>query len=258
MKKPARSGKKWRLEEFRYLKNNWGEKSIKAIAKKLNRSTTAIQIKANRLKLRRLTEYGEYITFNQFLNLMNKPTYLKYDKKLINAVFPLKTITIINKKIKVLYMSDFWKWLEKHKHLIDFQYTEKGTLGLEPDWVYYKRDADKRAAEYNVKGKWSEAEDNRLKAMLSQFNYGYREISINLKRTEGAIKRRMLDLNIKSRPLKADNHNKWTLSEIETVKDLYLKGYKSMIIAEYVNRSALAINGLLERHNYFRKDVIND
>ena len=257
MKKPARSGKKWRLEEFRYLKNNWGEKSIKAIAKKLKRSPTAIQIKAQRLNLRRLTEYGEYITFNQFVNLINKPSYLKYNKKLLNAGFPLKSITIITRKINVIYMSDFWKWLEKNKHILDLQYTEKGMLGPEPDWVYYKRDADIRAAEYTQKP-WSADDDKRLISMLNSFNYGYREISIRLKRTEGAIKRRMLDLKIKIRPLKADNHNPWQKPEIQIVKDMYLKGYKSQIIAEYINRSALAINGLLERHNYFRKDIIND
>lgn len=249
--------KKWRPEEYKYLKNNWGEKSIKAIAKKLNRTPTAIQIKAHRSHLKRFTEYGEYITFNQLLNILNKPSYNKNDKKLIKANFPLKTMTIINKKIKIVYMFDFWKWLEKNKHLIDLQYTEKGDLGVEPDWVNYKRDADKRAAAYYPR-KWTSFEDEKLKNLLNSYKYGYRDISILLKRTEGAIKRRMLDLNIKGRPLKADNHNKWEISEIQTVKDLYLKGYKSCIIAEYINRSALAINGLLERHNYFRKDIIND
>ena len=33
---------------------------------------------------------------------------------------------------------------------------------------------------------------------------------------------------------------------------MYLKGYKSCIIAEYVERTALAINGLLERQDYFK------
>ena len=244
--------RKWTYSEIRYIKEIWGTKSIKAIAKKLNRTTTAIQVKAHRLHLKRLTEYGEYITFNQLLNIINKPTYNKYDKKLINANFPLKTMTIINKKIKIVYMSDFWKWLEKNKHLIDLQYTEKGDLGLEPDWVYYKRDADIRAAAYYPR-KWTTVEDEKLKHLLNSYKYGYRDISIFLKRTEGAIKRRMLDLNIKARPLKADNHNKWKPAEIKTVKDLYLKGYKSHIIAEYINRSALSINGLLERHNYFLK-----
>ena len=252
-----RKNKKWTYSEIQYMKEVWGSKSIKAIAKKLNRTTNAIKIKAYKLKLKRLTDYGEYITFNQFVNLINKPSYIRYNKKLINAGFPLKTITIVTKKINVLYMSDFWKWLENNIHLIDLQYTEKGMLGPEPDWVYYKKDADIRAAEYTQKP-WSAAEDKRLINLLSSYNYGYREISIKLKRTEGAIKRRMLDLKIKSRPLKADNHNPWKKSEIDTVRDLYLKGYKSQIIAEYIDRSALAINGLIERHNFFKERIKND
>ena len=149
-------------------------------------------------------------------------------------------------------MDEFWTWLEKNKHLVDFQFTEKGDFGYEPDWVYYKRDADKRASEYASR-KWTEADDHRLKSLLKQYRYGYRDLSIMLKRTEGAIKRRMIDLKILERPLIAGNHTPWQKPEIDTVKDLYLKGYKSDIIAEYVNRSALAINGLLERNNYFLK-----
>lgn len=247
----------WTYAETRYMKEMWGTKSIKAIAKKLNRTVNAIKCRAHRLHLKRLTDYGEYITFNQFCNLINKPCYIRYNKKLFKAGFPLKKITIVTRQINVLYMSDFWKWLENNIHLIDLQYTEKGMLGPEPDWVYYKRDADIRAAGYSLKP-WTAEEDERLIKLLSTYNYGYREISIKLKRTEGAIKRRMIDKKIKSRPLKADNHNPWKKSEIDIVRDLYLKGYKSQIIAEYIDRSALAINGLIERHNFFKERVRND
>ena len=88
--------------------------------------------------------------------------------------------------------------------------------------------------------------------MLKSFKYGYREISLKLKRTEGAIKRRIGDLKVKERPLKADNLAQWSKKEIETVKKLYLKGYKTCIIAEYVNHSALAIYAMIERHNFFK------
>lgn len=252
--KMKRHNKKWLYSEIKYLKNNWGEISITSMARHLGRKPCAIQRKAGRIGLKRSTDYGEYITFHQLILILNKTSYDKYNKKLLNAGFPLKYIKLITKKIKVVYMTDFWKWLEKNKHILDLSYTEKGDLGFEPDWVEIKRQADKRAAEY-IKTKWTEEEDNKLKQLLNTFNYGYREISIKLKRTEGAIKRRMRDLNILQRPLKADNHNLWKSEEIATVKDLYLKGFKSQIIAEYVNRSALAINGLLERHNYFNCSV---
>ena len=71
-------------------------------------------------------------------------------------------------------------------------------------------------------------------------------------RLETAIKRQFTVLKIPYRPLKADNHNMWKPEEIELVRNLYKKGYNSIIIRDYLkNRSQLAINGLLERHNYF-------
>lgn len=56
------------------------------------------------------------------------------------------------------------------------------------------------------------------------------------------------------RPLRADPHaKKWTESEKQLVRDMYLKGFKSCIIAEYINRSAISIQGFIERNKYFEK-----
>lgn len=249
MKKKIRH---WTLEEIEYLENNWGAVSIKGIARKLKRSINSIKIKAYKLGLRRMIHSAEYITYNQLHNLIFGNAYGgSYDKKIMNAGFPLDTITIVSQKVKIVYMDKFWKWLENNKHLIDLKNTNSSTFGYEPKWVAEKRYADKRASLYK-KTPWTVEEDKRLKELLKTYKYGYRGISIILKRTEGAIKRRMVDLKIKERPLRADNHTPWKDSEIEKVKDLYLKGYKSCVIAEFVNKSALAINGLLERHNYFK------
>lgn len=246
--------RRWTLSEIDYLKDKWGDVSIKGIAIKLHRTVNAVKIKAQKLHLTRMTDWGEYITFNQLFNIINGKQGIGKDfKRLEKAGFPLQYQTIVTQKVKVVYMDKFWRWFEKNKHLIDLKNTQKMDFCYEPEWVDEKRRADKRAAEYK-KTPWTEAEDKRLISLLQDLRYGYREISILLKRTEGAIKRRMLDLNIRIRPLRADNHTPWTEDEIATVKKLYLKGYKSCIIAEYVNRSALAINGLLERHKYFKGD----
>ena len=242
----------WTLAEIDYMQNNWGDVSIKHIATKLKRSINSVKIKAYKVGLRRMTDCGEYITFNQLFNIINGKKEIGKDfKRLIKAKFPMNYQRIINKQVKVVYMDKFWDWFEQNKHLIDLKHTNKGDFGYEPAWVDEKRRADKRAAEYKTTP-WTAYEDECLQRLLKTYKYGYREISIKLKRTEGALKRRMQDLKIKERPLRADNHNPWTYDEIEKVKKLYLKGYKSQIIAEYIDRSALAINGLLERHNYFK------
>ena len=119
-------------------------------------------------------------------------------------------------------------------------------LGKEPAWVPIKRRADVAAAKYKTTP-WTKAEDNHLISLLNAYQYGYREISIRLCRTEGAIKRRMCDLKLRQRPIKADNHTPWTDAEFETVYNMVKDGYKPQIIAEYINRSACAIRGVLER-----------
>ena len=130
--------------------------------------------------------------------------------------------------------------------LIDFSKVERNTLGPEPAWVKEKRKADYLANQYK-KTPWTPAEDALLIQMLGAYRYSYREISIRLKRTEGALKRRMKDLGLKQRPLRADNHNPWTEEETEILVDLYYKGYTSGVMAEKIPRSALAINGKIER-----------
>lgn len=250
MKKRKR--RNWTAAEVEYMKNNWGDVSIKGIAIKLKRSINSVKEKAYKVGLKRMIHSGEYITFNQLLNIIKgKEGVGRYTKKIEKANFPIRYQKVINEKVKVIYMDEFWKWFEKNKHLIDLKYTQNGDFGYEPAWVDEKRRADKRAAEYKTTP-WTAYEDENLKRLLKTYKYGYREISIKLKRTEGALKRRMMDLKIKERPLRADPHTPWKPEEIEKVKKLYLKGYKSQIIAEYIDRSALAINGLLERNNYFK------
>lgn len=244
----------WQKNQVEYLKEHWGSMPIPEIAKNLNKSVNAVKLKAQRIKLKRFIHSGEYITYNQLMILINSYQMGAYDKKIMKAGFPLRYKTAVNNRVKIVYMDDFWAWFEDNKHLIELSRTHNGTFGYEPAWVDEKRKADKRAAEYKTTP-WTSAEENKLIILLKEMKWGYREISIKLKRSEGAIKRRMIDLKIKLRPLRADNHNPWTEDEIETVRDLYSKGYKSCIIAEYINRSALAINGLLERHKYFKKEV---
>lgn len=246
----------WTKEEELYLAEKWGELSVEKIALNLKRSITAVLLKKNRLKLGKFLENGNYITFNQLSNIIRgNGNYYGDCKRIIKAGFPLIKKRIHKKNFKVIKLENFFKWFEKNKHLIDISRTEKGDFGLEPEWVEEKRKADKRYQEYN-KRKWSETDDKKLINLLNEFKYGYRYISIQLKRTEGAIKRRMLDLKIKARPIKKDNHNLWSYKEKEIVKTMYNKGYKAVIIAEYVERSASAINALIERNNFYKEQKV--
>lgn len=247
--------KHWTYEELKYLIENIHKKSLNKIAKKLNRTPIAIKLKLTRIKYTKRVYKQEEITFADFTKILG----YSYDSsdlrnRLKREGFPFSKFKIINKEITMVNLQSFLRWFKTHLHLLDISKTKNGDFNaIEPEWLIEKRKADKLAAEYMGKRKWTPAEDRRLIDLLKQYHYGYRNISIRLKRSEGAIKRRMCDLQLKERPLRESSHEKWTEEQIKIVKDLYLKGYKSCIIAEYVPKSALAINGLLERHNYFRE-----
>lgn len=240
--------KTWTASEVDYLENSWGEASITTIGKNLERSIASVKLKAYNLGLTRHLHSGEHITLNQLMIALGRGSVHTYSLTswVEERGLPIKYKKSIKKKFRVIYLNDFWKWAKENRTFIDFSKVEVNILGQEPEWVKEQRKADNLFAEYK-KTPWTNTEDGLLKSLLSSYRYSYRDISIKLKRTEGAIKRRMLDLNIKQRPLKADNHNPWSPEETNMLMDLLDRGYKAEIIAEFIDRSALAIKGKIER-----------
>lgn len=90
---------------------------------------------------------------------------------------------------------------------------------------------------------WTSREDNLLKELLIKQKYGYKELSQILCRSEGAVQRRINDLNIKYRPVKADNHQKWTESEYNLLGKMIKCGSKYEEISDRIGRSVKAIRG---------------
>lgn len=243
----------WSTEQVEFLEEKWGAMSIPAIAKALGRSVNAIKLKAYRIGLGAHLYSGKEITFIELCRAMGKGSSYSYSlKRLYENGCPIRWKRVVNDRFAVIDIADFWKWAKKNKHLLDFSKLEKNILGKEPEWVPIKRRADIAAARYKA-SPWTKTEDSYLISLLNTYQYGYREISIRLLRTEGAIKRRILDLKLKQRPVKAPNHTPWTESEINVVLNMTEAGYRPQVVAEYVDRSAIAIRGLLERT--FQTDV---
>jgi len=235
------------FEESEYIEDNWGKVSINGIAKSLNRSIGGILNKKGRLGLGPFLESGEYITINQFFLAIGRTGGNDYALKCwVKKGFPLKTKKVVNYGFKIVYLDDFWKWAEEYRMCIDFNKFKKNALGAEPEWVNDQRNADIAFSKYKVTP-WATKEDNHLKSLLKLYKYTYSQLSKSLYRTEGAIKRRMVDLYIKERPLKENCHSIWTNGQVETTISMYNKGYKSNVISEYIDKSAQAISGKVER-----------
>lgn len=237
-------GRSWSAEEIAYLEEKWGVTSIPAIAKKLNRSINSIKCKAQKLGLGRFYHQGEYITLHQLIIAIGqKQNYSYLNERLARDGFPIKYKTMINDKVKVVYIEDFWRWTKANQTKIDFSKFEENSLGPEESWVKAKRKLDKvKNREYKTTP-WTIQEDRRLEQELNKYKYSYIELSKMFNRTEGAIQRRICDLGLKARPIKANNHIKWTDEEYKQLGEMIKSRYNYESMSEVLGKSAKAIRG---------------
>lgn len=260
MKKPGKGNyirkknakKIWTPEEEEYLKDAWGTAGLKSIATHLGRSENAVVVRVQRLHLPPALEAGERISYNCLLKSIYGEDYTGNSYKryqLIKAGLPIHKQIVRGRngaRFMTVDIEEFWKFAEKHQHLFDFSKMEKNILGAEPEWAVIKRKHD---IEHKLRIKttpWSEAEDDKLKRMLKKGSYTYTDIAMDLKRTEGAIKRRIITLDIKERPARAPN-KPWTPEEEQQLIDYVEQGYSWVVIGEQLNRSALCARGKYER-----------
>ena len=235
----------WTKEETEYLKENWGKISIPVLVKKLNRTESAIKRKANKLGMYSFLKSGEYVTLNTLLQVIGVDNggYKKISW-IRNRNFPVHTKRVSRKKeVRIVKPEEFWKWAEENKDFLDFSNFEKNALGKEPDWVKDKRREDKEKARKYKTTPWTIQEDEKLKYYLKQFRYTSMELSKMLMRTEGAIQKRINDLNLKERPVKADNHVKWTEEEYNLLGEMLKDGKNYEYMSEKLGKSSKAIRG---------------
>lgn len=237
--------KKWSAEELEYLEDKWGLISIKGIAKSLDRSVSGVTNMRLRLGLGAFLEASEYVTFNQLMKALNMlgSTSYKNISWIKNRNFPIKYKTVMDCKFKIVYLSEFWKWAERNRSMLDWSKIEKNILGMEPAWVDEQRKMDYLK---NTKVKitpWTQEEDENLKYLLKKFKYSYMELSKMLHRTDGAIQKRIIDLGLKERPLKANNHIKWTTEEYALLDEMLEERYSYELMSEKLGKSSKAIRG---------------
>lgn len=243
----------WPKDQVEYLEEKWGTVSLKFMAKQLGKSVNAVKLKAARLGLGRNYFSYDGITIHQLALAIN--TDYKILKNWIDKYgFPAKKKIFANKKqISVVRYEDFWGWAEQHKHLLNLTRIEPNILGPEPEWVKEKRKADQLKDNKGCRP-WTKEDDRLLISMVKAYRYTYPEIAKSLRRSEGAVKRRLHDLNIKARPVRLSNHVKYTEQEIEQLLELFHKGYSIDAIAHKLGKSGLGVRGKLERMGYKNLD----
>lgn len=241
--------RQWTEEEIEYLQENYGKYSIPALAKNLGRSVYAIKVIRARLGLGAFLMNGDYISLNQLLIAVkgtNAGGSYVLKSWVENRGLPVHTKKVDQCSFRVVYLDEFWEWAEKHRSFIDFSKMEPLSLGAEPPWVPEQRKKDAQAFANQRKDPWTPDEDSRLIMLLKQNKYGYMELSEMLRRSAGAIQRRVLDLGIKERPVKAETHGeacKWTDETYAILADGIRRGDSYTAIGNRIGKSEKAIRG---------------
>jgi len=239
--------KKWTTEEKQYLEEHWGQTSLKTVARNLGRSEDAVLVMKNRMGLGAFLANGDYVSYSQLLmavyGIDNAQSAYRENRKR-GGGFPIRKKRVGDCSFKVVYLDDFWKWAEENKRLLDFTKLEENVLGAEPDWAKRKRRIDH---ECKVKtDPWTPAEDAKLRRLIGQYKHTYTGIAVELRRSEGGVKRRLCSLGIPGRPLKAENRP-WTDEETRILVAMYDDGYSFERIGAKLNRTGLCCRGKLER-----------
>ncbi len=239
----------WTSEEEEFLSENWGRVSVDSLCKQLNRSRNAINVRVQRLHLPPFLESGEYVTFNQLLLALGysvSSSSYKLKSWWRDRGFPMRRQRRGSSVVRVVNLDEFWEWAEKNRNFLDLSKMEPFALGKEPEWVDLQRRKDTKSFALQRKDAWTPDEDGKLKFYLKQQKYGYAELSRMLQRSAGAIQRRCLDLNLKERPVKADNHSKesiWSKEHFEILAEGIKNGDSYMLLSETLGRSEKAIRG---------------
>ncbi len=240
--------KTWTPEEKEYLSEHWGTLSVPTIAKKLERSENAVVCMARRMELGAFLESGEYVTLNQIVLAVTGHTVHGYtlESWAKKRGLPVHTKKNLACSWRVVYLDEFWAWAEKNRSYLNFSKMEPLALGAEPDWVAEQRRKDFNACAIQRKDPWTPYEDSRLKMLLSQHKYTWAELARELKRSCGAIDRRIRDLGLEDRPIRipcGGRQGTWTPEMFEILADGIRHGDSYQAIGEVLGISEKAIRG---------------
>lgn len=240
--------KPWSSQELETLEEMWGNFAVPTISKHLGRSPNAIITKARKIGLGAFLDNGDYVSFNQVLKCFGIEDYSYTSVNWIkNKGFPVQYKKVNKSRFKVVKIENFWKWAKNNIDLIDFSRFQKNTLGEEPEWVNdIRKIHEDMASSFTRNTPWTPYEIERLK-FLSKRGYTMFEISKDIRRTEGSIKRKMYDLYIET--CSRSSKKKWSEEEKTELKQYILNDLPYEIISQKLDRSVVSIRSFL-RYTY--------
>lgn len=183
-------GKNWTNEEVNKLSYMWGYFSIDEIAKKLNRTPTAITVKYKRLKLGSPYKRKNRFTARQVSDFLGVDIHTVTDYWIAKCGLRVNKKPYRKKSYHLIDYDDLMEWLEKNQGKWDSRKLKKFALYLEPKWLGNKRILD----EYEPKRKnqkWTHREDLKLWFLFYKKYKTLNQIAQIMERTENGCERRL-------------------------------------------------------------------
>ncbi len=210
------ANKPWSEDDLQFLADNYGRIRLETIAKKLDRTTTAVKLRASRENIR---------TTDNFLTGSMVARILGADLSTVRRWIELGYLKA--KKSKVVRRSKYFVWhieaaaleefLRDYNHLFDLRRISR------EDYLYWRNLAEAQTPKNQVPKcarAWSEEEDAFL--LNNRKKLTYKELGVRLKRSKEAVHGRLVWLKKRGRlipPSKLwekrnkQNERDWTAEE---------------------------------------------
>lgn len=246
--------KRWTAEEIDYLETNVGKIKIPTMAKKINRSVYAIEMKLSRLGLYNTRLESGRLTVGELANILHTDNHVVSNWIQEHGLKAVKRITKIKRVYYLVDTEEFWKWAENNKQRIDFYRIEPKILVPEPIWVDVDRKKDYQNIPRMRHKKWCVKEDEKLIWLLGQ-GHSRMEMANVLKRSGNAVQRRISRLRTAGKLPMIKPMVKWSEKEIKLFLELEEQGLTDKEIANELGRDSDHIRwkrGNLRRNGLYR------
>lgn len=179
--------RRWTQEEKDYVADVWGIKTVKQIARKINRTEGAVVSFAEKNKLGSMYR-AEWLTTNQAAKIIgvNQKTIISWIKE-----YGLKAESkaLLERMMYRIDIMEFYKFLKNNQNRWKATNLPYLALGYEELWLEEKRKLDtSNDLIKKSRSMWTIKEELTLIKMLNE-GYSYKEIAMSLNRTIPAVKR---------------------------------------------------------------------
>lgn len=189
------SGCIWSEKDIEYLCDNWGDKPVPQIAKKLGRTVNAIVLKAKRMNLGNQMDSGSMINARRASYLLGIDVHTITDYWIPQYGLKAKKKNIRYDKFQtIIKFDDLITWLKNNQNKWDSRKVEQYALGCEFDWLKEKRKSDYHLPKRKAQ-KWTKEEDMHLVTMLRR-GRTYAEIGQRLERSPCAVGHRIARIDV--------------------------------------------------------------